>query len=347
MTGYPHPKFPNLRQYKRYKRFNEGVRGRSEYEEYRQKRHRISHRGGEIYDRFHNDKYGDLAGHDPYSLRRRYAKKRKKPKGPRYVVKGEKYPPPPDRPRVVPYHHGKYIGVPMKTWFMAQQFCREQYGTNLASIMNPLEQRQLRHVCDEIAGYGHCWIGLRRPFGTWQDGKPVMFTNFGPLGINNLHEAPINCMEVLSMRDNFRWNAQLCTVRRPFVCEIARKRTRGKYIAIGKILSWESAENYCQQTFNTDLASIETRKENRLAMNLCRDISSDMHHCWIGLIKPYQQWTDGTQVAYSNFKQGWSPDHKLLEVHANEREEPEPYGEDDQSDEQYNVKAKVSITAKD
>lgn len=344
MSGYPHPRFPNLRQFRRYKRFNERVRDRSEYDEYRRKRNRVSHRGGEIYDRFHNDKYGDLAGHDALSLQRRYHRKHKI-RGERYKVKGEEYPPPPDKPRKVPYHHGKYIGVPIKkTWFMAQQFCREQYGTNLASIMNIQEQNELRHVCDEVAGYGHCWIGLQRPFGTWQDGKPVMMTNFGQNGVNNLHEQPVNCIEILSINNNKEWNAQLCTVRRPFICEIPRKRTRGKYIAIGKTLSWESAENYCQQTYNTDLASIETKKENRLAMNLCRDISSDMHHCWIGLIKPYNQWTDGTQIEYSNFKQGWAPDHKGLNLFENKKEEPEPYGEDDQSDNKYTLKAKVSIT---
>ena len=355
MSGYPHPKFPNVKQWKKYRKFNDRLgkgefsgpqysERQSEYEDYRLKRNKALHRGGEIYDRFHKNGR-DLPGHDPYSLKKRFARRRRrKKKGKRYVVKKKEYPPPPEIPRKVPYHHGKYIGVPMKkTWFMAQQFCREQYGTNLASIMTKDELNELRHVCDEVAGYGHCWIGLRRPFGTWQDGKPALYTNFGPNGVNNLHDEPVNCIEILSINDNKQWNAQLCTVRRPFICEIPRKRTRGKFIAVGKTMSWESAENYCQQTYNTDLATIETKKENRLAMNLCRDISSDMHHCWIGLIKPFKIWTDGTKVKFENFKLGWTEDHKGLNVHENKKGIPEPYGEDDQDDANYNKKKRLLL----
>eukprot|EP01083_Nonionella_stella_P301338 1033209_1 len=335
MGNGPHPGFPTMDEFMKYHAFNQRpppAPGMDpEYDAYKKMRDQALHRADGLYDKFHEN--GGIALHDRNSLMKRYEKPKK---GPRYVVEQNKTPRPvPTVPRKVPYHHGKYIGIPhRKSWFMAQQYCREQFGTNLASVMTEDDLKEIRQVCDEVASYGHCWMGLRRPFGTWQDGKPVQMSNWGASGVNNNHEIPLNCVELM-YTDN-QWNAQLCTVYRPFVCEEPRKRTRGKYIAVGKALSWESAENYCQTTYDTDLATIVNEVENHLATNLCRDISSDMHHCWIGLYAPYHLWTDGTRAKrYKNFINkppniGYTPDHKGEEVHENSEEEPEPYGEDDE-----------------
>ena len=333
--------FPSNKEWQQYRNFNKynfpkGVN--EDFDEYAKRRERALKKGGEYYDKLHGPN-GDLPGHGPEELRKRYMQiKHKKPKI-------DHYPPPADEPRSEPYHHGKFIGIPeRRSWFMAQQFCREQYGTNLASISDQKELLEVRyamlcppsfyeltgvdthrHVCNQVAGYGHCWLGLHRPFGTWMDGKAVIYKNWEAHGVNNWHELPLNCVEMVY--DDEKWHAQLCTVRRSFVCETPRSRTRGKFIAVGKALSWETAEKYCQRTYNSDLAVINTRKENRLAMNLCRDVSYDGHHCWIGLVSPFDLWSNGSPTGYRNFALPYmtSPDHMVRFMR---REGPEPYDED-------------------
>lgn len=134
-------------------------------------------------------------------------------------------------PRRTPYRHGRLIGYPeRKSWFMAQQFC---HGTNLASIMNARQLGEARAVCDEMDGNGHCWLGLRRPFGTWLDGKPIIYEHCQPGGVERkgAHTKPLYSAEL--PKAGGKWHAQLCSVFRTFI--------------------WASAKAYCARTYNTDL----------------------------------------------------------------------------------------------
>merc|ERR1712129_432712 len=168
--------FPSHKEWKEYRKFNKYnfPKGVDEtFDEYEKRRQHALKQGGTFYDKLHGPNGQHMPGHGADDLKKRY--KRIKHKQPKI----DHYPPPTDEPRAEPYHHGNYIGIPdRKSWFMAQQFCREQYGSNLASISDQKELFEVRHVCNQVAGYGHCWLGLHRPFGTWMDGKSVVFKNW-------------------------------------------------------------------------------------------------------------------------------------------------------------------------
>ena len=84
-------------------------------------------------------------------------------------------------------------------------------------------------------------------------GKPIIYEHWQPGGVEctGAHTKPLNCAEL--PKAGGKWHAQLCSVFRVFICEEPRKRTLGKFVAVGQLASWASAKAYCARTYNTDL----------------------------------------------------------------------------------------------
>ena len=67
------------------------------------------------------------------------------------------------------------------------------------------------------------------------------------------------------------------------------------YIYVDLARNWDQAEEYCQTSFGTHLASIHSQSTQNEVTELCK------HRCWIGLNdKTHEgvwEWSDGTAVA--------------------------------------------------
>ncbi|KAK0139332.1 putative C-type lectin domain family 20 member A [Merluccius polli] len=64
------------------------------------------------------------------------------------------------------------------------------------------------------------------------------------------------------------------------------------YHYINKMLSWESAKNYCR-THHTDLAMIENEVENQQVLSTATNT-----YAWIGLYRVPWMWSDGTNCYF-------------------------------------------------
>lgn len=61
--------------------------------------------------------------------------------------------------------HGIYVGnyiVIQKQYRFdkAQKVCKQWYGTNLASVYDDNQNREVRRACQQVSETGHCWIGM-------------------------------------------------------------------------------------------------------------------------------------------------------------------------------------------
>ena len=61
--------------------------------------------------------------------------------------------------------------------------------------------------------------------------------------------------------------------------------------------NWQDAENNCKVKLG-HLASVDGSTQNDQIREECNKMG-DNWHCWIGLKRPFAQWTDGTKVAYT------------------------------------------------
>ena len=75
----------------------------------------------------------------------------------------------------------------------------------------------------------------------------------------------------------------------------------GRYIGIPDPRSFGEAERVCRDRFGGELASIRTSTENRIAAQLCSKLSNGDEDCWIGLRKPFQEWTDGRKTQFDHW----------------------------------------------
>eukprot|EP01084_Bolivina_argentea_P005102 9644_1 len=68
-------------------------------------------------------------------------------------------------------------------------------------------------------------------------------------------------------------------------------------------ISWEEAEQNCQITYSSHLASIHSLTDNENVASVCREGNSQL--CWIGLKYSEDngqfEWTDGTDLDYTNW----------------------------------------------
>uniref|UniRef100_A0A8D2J1X2 Mannose receptor, C type 1b n=1 Tax=Varanus komodoensis TaxID=61221 RepID=A0A8D2J1X2_VARKO len=194
-----------------------------------------------------------------------------------------------------------------KTWFEAQDFCRE-LGGDLASI----------HIYDEVRLiYEDSWIGIN-PMGpntgfTWSDGSPVNVS---------LKPEPIN---TLGMLDAFMWKQNVMvyvTCSRKTECVVSLSSfaehsfkiiedgwieyENNEYYFSNTTLHAEGARRFCR-AHNADLTVIESERERRFLRKYSVFYGSSMNDPYIGLILGLDKkfgWMDGSPVTYV----AWAPD---------------------------------------
>ena len=139
---------------------------------------------------------------------------------------------------------GKYVGIYDTrgvTWYEAEAYCNNAFGTNLASIhsSDDLALARAAAVADDIvtrgsefplistATGGGAWIGLNDLCSegdfVWSDGSVVDFTQWDSGEPNNA--GPEHCVEYFlgSLASFSSWNDKECDVERStFICNIKR-----------------------------------------------------------------------------------------------------------------------------
>eukprot|EP00486_Rosalina_sp_Unknown_P004046 CAMPEP_0201578152 /NCGR_PEP_ID=MMETSP0190_2-20130828/24902_1 /ASSEMBLY_ACC=CAM_ASM_000263 /TAXON_ID=37353 /ORGANISM="Rosalina sp." /LENGTH=201 /DNA_ID=CAMNT_0048011015 /DNA_START=102 /DNA_END=704 /DNA_ORIENTATION=+ len=161
-------------------------------------------------------------------------------------------------------HRGRYVADSITRRFKdAQNNCRHLYG-DLASIMSKEEEEQVKDLCAMI-NLGNCYIGYKKPWGHWEDGRRPTYLHWKP-GEPNNYGGNEGCAEI---HTSGQWNDIKCTLSRIGICERARIHVVGHYIAVMRKLNWADSNKRCQELFSTDLATIENARENIMVRRAC------------------------------------------------------------------------------
>jgi len=195
-------------------------------------------------------------------------------------------------------HKGRYVADGVTRRFKdAQNNCRHLYG-DLASIMSKEEEEKVKDLC-AAWNLGNCWIGYKKPWGHWEDGRRPTYLHWKP-GEPNNYGGNEGCAEISS---SGQWNDIKCTLSRIGICERARIHVVGHYIGVMRSLSWADANKRCQELFSTDLATIENARENIMVRRACSAFDAKAQ-CWIGLHRPFRTWVDGEDMKVDNWADG-------------------------------------------
>ena len=110
-----------------------------------------------------------------------------------------------------------YVQYPQKGWRKAEQFCRDKFGTNLASVHS---DEEMNEITDLING-ASVWIGLHdirieKKF-RWIDKSDVDYTKWAPGEPNDDGNKNEDC--VITWINNQYWNDGECHWNDEFVCK--------------------------------------------------------------------------------------------------------------------------------
>ncbi|KAA0721557.1 hypothetical protein E1301_Tti019447 [Triplophysa tibetana] len=98
-----------------------------------------------------------------------------------------------------------------KTWTEAQIYCKTINYTDLATVNNINDMKQLKNTVKNNKNF---WIGLKNTGvykWKWSLGDPVNYTNWEPGATNDRHDCAV-------MMRNGKWHHQKCNERSQFIC---------------------------------------------------------------------------------------------------------------------------------
>eukprot|EP01083_Nonionella_stella_P142311 440105_1 len=188
-------------------------------------------------------------------------------------------------------------------------FCRDMFGTSLASIHNATQQADISSEwfgCNPThSGGDHCKIGLHDldndGIYTWFDGTSFNYNAW-------LSGEPSPSGGCVNTHGNGEWDALPsigCIGTRQFICNsrpwIYQWSTNNNFIWVGpNRLSWSEAETYCEDTFR---ASVHSESQNDEVSELCALFGDN--NCWIGGNDINEEgvyvWSDGSTFNNPNF----------------------------------------------
>ena len=124
--------------------------------------------------------------------------------------------------------NGNYILIPKLLNFEdAETYCNNVYGTNLASIHNNDERREIQNLCNPSTNQRNkCWIGLSDRDDennySWIDESPLDFTNWGSnqSPANNGPYLDRDCVDVGTQANADKWSQIDCFIEKYVICNI-------------------------------------------------------------------------------------------------------------------------------
>ena len=237
----------------------------------------------------------------------------------------------------ITYEYDRYIGVYTYdsdlTWYEANDWCNDTFGTELATILDDTQNNNAWQTIYDIMQehshvtmtYNFAWIGMGN-ITDWnkfefQDGRDYDTTEYTNWDTNEPSAGQtVGYFDYDS--SNKKWRNALDGVRvNTFICNRPNYYSTYKhdnYIAIEAEnygLNWEEANQFCQDEFDTQLASIHTTDEynsiNTMMIELGWDNDDDddlNYKVWIGLTDIENEktyiWADGT--IYDSNNANWA-----------------------------------------
>eukprot|EP01084_Bolivina_argentea_P045188 83175_1 len=215
--------------------------------------------------------------------------------------------------------NGTYIGHKFmdKTFYEAERYCEQTYGTKLASIHSVEQANEMYELLSRVNFYSHeySWIGLTDEnfYGHiyWTDGQPYNFS-----GANLVSAKDRHCWLLQGIAPV--WVIGYCDRFARFICNTNPSWTQpvdvsfmppinvlgtsidGSMTLFNHNATFLEADAYCQRMLGTHLISIANYEQAEQAQELCSRTSIDTL-CWIGLTQMFQnayEWTDGNDIGY-------------------------------------------------
>ncbi|KAM8755130.1 macrophage mannose receptor 1-like isoform 2-T2 [Acanthopagrus schlegelii] len=183
----------------------------------------------------------------------------------------------------------------------AQKYCRETY-TDLATVDNMEDVKNLNDTVDQSKGSIGFWIGLyddvnswrwslsntsfyrdgEAEFRLWKDGEP------------NNYNSREHCTALIGRR----WVDDDCINCYKSVCMDVRG-LNVTFVFIETPMNWTEAQSYCRE-HHTDLASVRNMTENQKVA----DLVPAGQLAWIGLYRDSWKWSDGSDSSFRHWAQG-------------------------------------------
>eukprot|EP01084_Bolivina_argentea_P214322 363858_1 len=196
------------------------------------------------------------------------------------------------------------ITTPM-SWNDANDYCLNNYGTGLATIEH-WEINEADAVRDAAGILTNVWIGLHDQASeghwVWQDGTLCSYATDGDC-VNDLHWAVGQPNNFNSDYDcgyldiNNEYGDTYCNNPLPFLCE-------AKYKLIIESKTWSEANEYCYDTYGTQLATIITDEDYDLSVAVKAAGGASTWRTWIGLNDIRGEgswyWSDGHSCDYAS-----------------------------------------------
>ena len=219
------------------------------------------------------------------------------------------------------------------TWYEANEYCYEKYGTELATIIT---QEQNDNAYETIYNINNnqlstpriwrAWIGINNILDSnnfdFQDGRNSNTTGYTNWGNNNPNGSPYTeCGEFwFQSTSDKMWRDLACdntnVASRAFVCNRANFYDVYEYENFIGVeaeiwsVTWDEANTFCSEEFGTTLASIHSSDEQEEIEHIMDSFGWDNNNYkpWIGFHDTSSEgnfvWNDGTATTYTNWRSG-------------------------------------------
>lgn len=232
-----------------------------------------------------------------------------------------------------------------RTWYEAEEICREYEGGHLASIADEDENKYLNEKIQLVSSSPsepeQLWLGAKdkQYFGRayeWADGRTFQYNSAfwapGESRTERYDEYEV-CIALKSTGDLADWTEADCYEPKGYICKIegVPKRLvepkrfgyefdRGTFIykfffLNYEMLTWPEAEIYCRDAEGGHLASVRDLRENKYIESKLRMLRFYFGYpkWWIGASDLYNEgnfsWTDGKAFTYQRWVQGEPSGH--------------------------------------
>eukprot|EP01083_Nonionella_stella_P066826 176314_1 len=220
------------------------------------------------------------------------------------------------------YH---YVHGASMTWFEAREYCQTTYHTELATIITQADFDTARAQIVAEAGSNDqsAWIGLTDldvktattsidlGYWYWLDGTPCgcdFQSNTACDATNSMWpyvqftDESKHCAEMRTLHSELTTTS--CEVKTNVLCNAYQYECLFVKEQHDTVKTWKGANDYCKETYGTELATVSKASLQNDARGLCTNYGDV---CFIGLTDSVSEgsfkWIDGTPYGYTN----WAP----------------------------------------
>eukprot|EP01084_Bolivina_argentea_P094353 169615_1 len=211
------------------------------------------------------------------------------------------------------------------TWPKADDYCYFNYQSHLATIKNNQQNDEVANKCRDI-GTQRCWIGINNmelsTVFKWKNDSSVAANIFewwyyyaepdygwkqcgyiGYMPSHGRHWIDIDCTSTSTVT--------------AFVCDppnTALPPTSIGFIGVSLSYTFYDADDYCFYTYQSHLATIQSEQENDEISNICYNLVSGNHECWIGgnnfkFSSQFEWINDSSSLSYNKWYWDAEPDY--------------------------------------